>query len=51
VCTENSILAPRIHGVLLKLGFEVAQSGVAKFDKEKLRHPISPGLVAALRAG
>jgi hypothetical protein len=31
VCTENSILAPRIHGELLKLGFEVAQSSVAKY--------------------
>jgi hypothetical protein len=30
VCTKNSILAPRIHGELLKLGFEVAQSSVAK---------------------
>jgi hypothetical protein len=29
--TENSILAPRIHGELLKLGFEVAQSRVAKY--------------------
>jgi hypothetical protein len=29
VCTENSILAPRIHGELLKLGFEVAQSTVS----------------------
>jgi hypothetical protein len=29
--TENSILAPHIHGELLKLGFEVAQSSVAKY--------------------
>jgi hypothetical protein len=31
VCTENSILAPRIHGELLKLGFEVARSRVARY--------------------
>jgi transposase InsO family protein len=31
VYTENSILAPRIHGELLKLGFEVTQSSVAKY--------------------
>jgi hypothetical protein len=28
---ENSLWAPRIHGELLKLGFEVAQSNVAKY--------------------
>jgi hypothetical protein len=31
--------APRIHGELLKLGFEVAQSGVAKY-MVKRRNPM-----------
>ena len=31
--------APRIHGELLKLGFEVAQSSVAKY---MIRRPTSP---------
>jgi hypothetical protein len=39
VCTENSILAPRIHGELLKLGFEVAQSSVAKYLVKRCRPP------------
>src|ERR1700746_886212 len=34
--------APRIHGELLKLGFEVAQSSVAKY-MVKRRRPPSPG--------
>jgi hypothetical protein len=34
--------APRIHGELLKLGFEVAQSSVAKY-MVKRRGPPSPG--------
>jgi hypothetical protein len=34
--------APRIHGELLKLGFEVAQSGVAKY-MVKRRAPPSQG--------
>src|SRR6201996_7669428 len=41
--TENQILgAPRIHGELLKLGFEVAQSSVAKY-MVKRRGPPSQG--------
>jgi len=39
VCTENSILAPRIHGELLKLGFEVAQSRVAKYMVKRCGPP------------
>ena len=39
--------APRIHGELLKLGFEVAQSSVAKY-MVKRRAPPSQGM-AALR--
>jgi hypothetical protein len=31
--------APRIHGELLKLGFEVAQSTVAKYTKRHVRPP------------
>jgi hypothetical protein len=38
VCTENSILAPRIHGEL-KLGFEVAQSSVAKYMVKRCGPP------------
>jgi hypothetical protein len=33
--------APRIHGELLKLGFEVAQSSVAKYMPD--RHDRQPG--------
>jgi hypothetical protein len=39
VCTKNSILAPRIHGELLKLGFEVAQSSVAKYMVKRCGPP------------
>jgi hypothetical protein len=39
VCTENSIFAPRIHGELLKLGFEVAQSSVAKYVVKRCEPP------------
>jgi hypothetical protein len=35
---ENSILAPRIHGEL-KLGFEVAQSSVAKYMVKRCGPP------------
>lgn len=35
--------APRIHGELLKLGFEVAQSSVAKY-MVKRRRPTEPGM-------
>jgi hypothetical protein len=35
--------APRIHGELLKLGFEVAQSSVAKY-MVKRRGPPSQGM-------
>jgi hypothetical protein len=36
--TENQLWgAPRIHGELLKLGFAVAQSSVAKYDGEAAR--------------
>jgi hypothetical protein len=31
--------APRIHGELLKLGFEVAQSSVAKYMVKRRRPP------------
>ena len=40
--------APRIHGELLKLGFEVAQSSVAKY-MVKRRRPPSQGWRALLR--
>jgi transposase InsO family protein len=40
--------APRIHGELLKLGFEVAQSSVAKY-MVKQRRPPSPGWRTFLR--
>src|SRR5258705_4351558 len=40
--------APRIHGELLKLGFEVAQSSVAKY-MVKRRGPPSPGWLTLLR--
>ena len=34
---ENSLWgAPRIHGELLKLGFEIAQSSVAKYMVKRL---------------
>jgi len=45
---ENPLWAPRIHGELLKLGFEVAQSSVAKYMVE--RHgPPSQGWRTFLR--
>jgi hypothetical protein len=31
--------APRIHGELLKLGFEIAQSSVAKYMVKRRRPP------------
>jgi transposase InsO family protein len=40
--------APRIHGQLLKLGFEVAQSSVAKY-MVKRRGPLSQGWLTFLR--
>jgi hypothetical protein len=40
--------APRIHGELLKLGFEVAQSSVAKY-MTKRRGPPSQGWLTLLR--
>jgi hypothetical protein len=47
--TENPLWgAPRIHGELLKLGFEVAQSSVAKY-MVKRRGPPSQGWRAFLR--
>jgi hypothetical protein len=42
--------APRIHGELLKLGFEVAQSSVGKY-MVKRRGPPSQGWQTFLRAG
>jgi hypothetical protein len=41
--------APRIHGELLKLGFEVAQSSVAKY-KVKRRGPPGQGWLTFLRS-
>src|SRR5216684_4547561 len=35
--------APRIHGELLKLGFEIAQSSVAKYMVEPRGHPARDG--------
>src|SRR4051812_40882737 len=43
--------APRIHGELLKLGFEVAQSSVAKYYMVKRCGPASPGWRAFLHTG
>jgi hypothetical protein len=40
--------APRIHGELLKLGFEVAQSSVAKYMVKRCGPP-SPGWRTFLR--
>ena len=45
---QSAMGAPRIHGELLKLGFEVAQSSVAKY-MVKPRGPPSPGWRAFLR--
>ena len=40
ISIENPLWgAPRIHGELLKLGFEVAQSGVAKYMVKRQRPP------------
>jgi hypothetical protein len=39
--------APRIHGELLKLGFEIAQSSVAKY-MVKRRRPPQPGMANLL---
>jgi hypothetical protein len=36
---ESALGAPRIHGELLKLGFQVAQSGVAKYMVKRRGHP------------
>ncbi len=41
--------APRIHGELLKLGFEVAQSTVAKYMKRQRRRPPSQAWPTFLR--
>jgi hypothetical protein len=49
MCIENPLWgAPRIHGELLKLGFEVAQSTVAKY-MVKRRGPPSHGWRTFLR--
>jgi transposase InsO family protein len=49
ISMENPLWgAPRIHGELLKLGFEVAQSSVAKY-MVKRRGPPSQGLRTFLR--
>jgi transposase InsO family protein len=49
MCIENPLWgAPRIHGELLKLGFEVAQSSVAKY-MAKRRGPPSQGWGTFLR--
>ena len=49
ISTENPLWgAPRIHGELLKLGFEVAQSNVAKY-MVKRREPPSQGWRTFLR--
>src|SRR5260370_21101055 len=45
---ESALGAPRIHGELLKLGFEVAQSSVAKY-MVKRRAPPSQGWRTFLR--
>jgi hypothetical protein len=38
--SENPLWgAPRIHGELLKLGFEVAQSSIAKYMVKQHRSP------------
>jgi hypothetical protein len=40
ISIENPLWgAPRIHGELLKLGFEVAQSSVAKYMVKRRRPP------------
>jgi hypothetical protein len=42
--TENQLWgAPRIHGELLKLGFSVAQSTVAKYMAKRRGHPARDG--------
>ena len=49
MCHENPLWgAPRIHGELLKLGINVAQSTVAKYMPRR-RGPASPGWRAFLR--
>ena len=49
ISIENPLRgAPRIHGELLKLGFEVAQSSVAKY-MVKRREPPSQGWRTFLR--
>jgi hypothetical protein len=49
MCRENLLWgAPRIHGELLKLGFELAQSSVAKY-MIKHRGPPSQGWRTFLR--
>jgi hypothetical protein len=37
---KSALGAPRIHGELLKLGFEVAQSSVAKYMVKRREPPI-----------
>src|ERR1700674_3448216 len=39
----GSARPPRIHGELLKLGFEVAQSSVAKYMVKRRGHPARDG--------
>jgi hypothetical protein len=41
--------APRIHGELLKLGFEVAQSSVAKYDAGRQARDGTPFCVTMLK--
>jgi hypothetical protein len=44
---ENSLWgAPRIHGELLKLGFEVAQSSVAKYMVKAVWTAVPPDIGA-----
>ena len=50
ISVENPLWgAPRIHGELLKLGFEVAQSSVAKYMVKRQRGPPSQGWRTFLR--
>ena len=48
ISMDNPLCAPRIHGELLKLGFEVAQSSVAKYMVRR-RGPPSQGWRTFLR--
>jgi len=48
ISTENQLWgAPRIQGELLNLGFEIAQSSVAKY-MVKRRGPTQPGMANLL---